>query len=324
MFSSIDDVITAFRRPAVHRNRTIATVVYLASRLEKPILVEGPAGVGKTELAKVLAARARPRADPPAVLRGPRRGQGALRVGVRQAAPLHPDPQGQDRRGDRRRARRCARPSTASPARTTSSSPTASSCRDRCCGRSRRRAAGGAADRRDRQVRHRVRGLPARGADRLPGQRARARHAEGHATSRSSSSPATTPARCRTRSSGAACTSTSTSPTRRRSSRSSASRCRASASSWRARSSSVVQRIRKLDLKKVAEHQRDARLGAGADAAQRRQASTSSWCSDTLTTILKYEGDIRKAQDELKAYVELQRAKLRTATPPASDKDLLH
>jgi MoxR-like ATPase len=34
----------------------IAQVVYLAGRLQKPILVEGPAGVGKTELAKALAA----------------------------------------------------------------------------------------------------------------------------------------------------------------------------------------------------------------------------------------------------------------------------
>jgi MoxR-like ATPase len=33
----------------------IAQVVFLADRLEKPILVEGPAGVGKTELAKSLA-----------------------------------------------------------------------------------------------------------------------------------------------------------------------------------------------------------------------------------------------------------------------------
>lgn len=33
----------------------IAQVVYLAGRLQKPILVEGPAGVGKTELAKALA-----------------------------------------------------------------------------------------------------------------------------------------------------------------------------------------------------------------------------------------------------------------------------
>jgi len=34
----------------------IAQVVFLAERLEKPVLVEGPAGVGKTELAKALAA----------------------------------------------------------------------------------------------------------------------------------------------------------------------------------------------------------------------------------------------------------------------------
>ena len=35
---------------------SIAGVVYLADRLEKPVLVEGPAGVGKTELAKAAAA----------------------------------------------------------------------------------------------------------------------------------------------------------------------------------------------------------------------------------------------------------------------------
>src|SRR6185295_13647451 len=33
----------------------IAGVVFLADRLEKPVLVEGPAGVGKTELAKAVA-----------------------------------------------------------------------------------------------------------------------------------------------------------------------------------------------------------------------------------------------------------------------------
>jgi MoxR-like ATPase len=55
MFPSIDDVIERFTRLNYIANRTIGTVVFLASHLKKPILVEGPAGVGKTELAKVLA-----------------------------------------------------------------------------------------------------------------------------------------------------------------------------------------------------------------------------------------------------------------------------
>jgi MoxR-like ATPase len=54
-FASIEDVTERFGKQKYICNRRIATVVYLASHLEKPILVEGPAGVGKTELAKVLA-----------------------------------------------------------------------------------------------------------------------------------------------------------------------------------------------------------------------------------------------------------------------------
>lgn len=34
----------------------ISTIVYLATRMQRPVLVEGPAGVGKTELAKAMAA----------------------------------------------------------------------------------------------------------------------------------------------------------------------------------------------------------------------------------------------------------------------------
>lgn len=55
MFASIDDVIQQFAAQRYICSRRIATVVYLATHLEKPILVEGPAGVGKTELAKVVA-----------------------------------------------------------------------------------------------------------------------------------------------------------------------------------------------------------------------------------------------------------------------------
>ncbi len=54
-FASVDDVITRLRANAYVCDRRIATAVFLADRMEKPILVEGPAGVGKTELAKTLA-----------------------------------------------------------------------------------------------------------------------------------------------------------------------------------------------------------------------------------------------------------------------------
>ena len=56
MFSSIEDVIERFAAQNYICSRRIATVVYIATHLDKPILIEGPAGVGKTELAKVVAA----------------------------------------------------------------------------------------------------------------------------------------------------------------------------------------------------------------------------------------------------------------------------
>ena len=55
-FASVDDVIARLRAHDYVCDRRIATAVYLADRMEKPILVEGPAGVGKTELAKAIAA----------------------------------------------------------------------------------------------------------------------------------------------------------------------------------------------------------------------------------------------------------------------------
>ena len=54
-FASVDDVLVRFQAASYIADRRIATAVYLSDRMTKPILVEGPAGVGKTELAKVLA-----------------------------------------------------------------------------------------------------------------------------------------------------------------------------------------------------------------------------------------------------------------------------
>jgi len=55
-FASIEEVAERFGEQKYICSRAIATTVYLASALRKPVLVEGPAGVGKTELAKVIAA----------------------------------------------------------------------------------------------------------------------------------------------------------------------------------------------------------------------------------------------------------------------------
>jgi MoxR-like ATPase len=55
-FESVDEVVARLRGVDYLSDANIAGVVYLAGRLEKPVLVEGPAGVGKTELAKAVAA----------------------------------------------------------------------------------------------------------------------------------------------------------------------------------------------------------------------------------------------------------------------------
>jgi len=55
MFESVEDVKTKLERANYICSREITTVVYLAAATRKPILVEGPAGVGKTELAKAVA-----------------------------------------------------------------------------------------------------------------------------------------------------------------------------------------------------------------------------------------------------------------------------
>ena len=56
MFETVEEVQKRLLDQNYIAGKKIATVVYLASKLNKPVLVEGPAGVGKTELAKVVAA----------------------------------------------------------------------------------------------------------------------------------------------------------------------------------------------------------------------------------------------------------------------------
>jgi MoxR-like ATPase len=55
VFTTIDDLQSGLAEQKYVCNHKLATVIFLAIQLNKPVLVEGPAGVGKTELAKVLA-----------------------------------------------------------------------------------------------------------------------------------------------------------------------------------------------------------------------------------------------------------------------------
>jgi len=56
VFQSKDEVREALARQRYIATDEIATTLFLAERLNKPVLVEGPAGVGKTELGKAWAA----------------------------------------------------------------------------------------------------------------------------------------------------------------------------------------------------------------------------------------------------------------------------
>ncbi|MFI1461122.1 AAA family ATPase [Nocardia carnea] len=55
IFASVDDVQVRLAETGYLADKATATSVFLADRLGKPLLVEGPAGVGKTELSRAVA-----------------------------------------------------------------------------------------------------------------------------------------------------------------------------------------------------------------------------------------------------------------------------
>ncbi len=55
-FATVDELERGLREEKYIADRGLATTLYLTLRLRKPLLLEGEAGVGKTEIAKVLAA----------------------------------------------------------------------------------------------------------------------------------------------------------------------------------------------------------------------------------------------------------------------------
>jgi MoxR-like ATPase len=55
-FGSVDELRDALRQQSYLADRGLATAIYLAVSLDKPLLLEGEAGVGKTEVAKALSA----------------------------------------------------------------------------------------------------------------------------------------------------------------------------------------------------------------------------------------------------------------------------
>ncbi len=162
--ASVKDVAAGLRAVGYLPGESTALVAFLAAKLGKPVLVEGPAGVGKTELAKSLALYL---------------GRELVRLqcyeGLDEAKALYEWNYRKQllriqAEADRTRAgRRCRRTSSAR-----------SSCsRDPLMSAIASERAGRAADRRDRQDRPGVRGDAAGGALRLPDLDPRARPRRG-------------------------------------------------------------------------------------------------------------------------------------------------
>ena len=67
-YNSVDELQGALAERDYIAERGLAVAIYLALKTGKPLFLEGDAGVGKTEIAKVLAALLSTESDPHAVL----------------------------------------------------------------------------------------------------------------------------------------------------------------------------------------------------------------------------------------------------------------
>ena len=161
--ASVDASSTLLDRQNYVADRRLATSVFLALKLGRPLFLEGEAGVGKTEIAKVLAAALGKQLvrlqcyeglDTAAAVYEWNYPRQMIEIRLAEAAG------GVDRDAARARHLHDAVPAEAAAA---------------AGARARRRRRAGAADRRARSRRRAVRGVPARSALRLPGDDSRAR-----------------------------------------------------------------------------------------------------------------------------------------------------
>ena len=247
MTPEIQALLADLEREGYVAEPQIATAAYLAREMRKPLLVEGDAGVGKTELAKVLARLPAPSSSASSATKGStcrRRSTNGTTRASSCACGWRKRKEARTRRHRGARLQPRLPPRAAAPARDHARAPARP------------------AHRRDRPRRRRVRGLPARAALGLPGHDPGARHDQGHGP------PYVVLTSNRTRELGDALRRRCLylyieHPISRRRCASSARAGRRRASGWRARSAASCGRCARA-TGEAARRRGDARLDAGA------------------------------------------------------------